>query len=200
MVKPSSSRFTPGKRPSIHSTGGWVGPGSVWTDAENLASLRIRSTVMLHLWYVFPHILYVNDRRVLAVILDVVRCYTISRHIQHEQNYLILTQHFWISHRHTNSGSVMKTESNNFLIMTQRCTSLCDDDTPSTRRFAQRLPYSFRKEQTPRFCVGQAYVIQSLKFYRIYLVSSYASCVGVIMLTPWSKALLKKMAISWYKS
>ena len=33
----------PGKRAGNHSTGGWVGPGPVWTGAENLASTGIRS-------------------------------------------------------------------------------------------------------------------------------------------------------------
>jgi hypothetical protein len=33
----------PQERPGTHCTGGWEGPGPVWTGAENLASTRIRS-------------------------------------------------------------------------------------------------------------------------------------------------------------
>ena len=33
----------PRERPGTHCTGGWVGPGSVWMGAENLASSGIRS-------------------------------------------------------------------------------------------------------------------------------------------------------------
>ena len=33
----------PGKRPATHCIGGWVGPGPVWKDAENLAPTGIRS-------------------------------------------------------------------------------------------------------------------------------------------------------------
>jgi hypothetical protein len=33
----------PGKRPGTHCTGGWVGPGPVWTAAEILAPTGIRS-------------------------------------------------------------------------------------------------------------------------------------------------------------
>jgi hypothetical protein len=35
--------FTSGKDPVPVVTGGWVGPGSFWTGAENLALTRIRS-------------------------------------------------------------------------------------------------------------------------------------------------------------
>jgi len=33
----------PGKRPGTRCMGGWVGPGPVWTGAENLAPTGIRS-------------------------------------------------------------------------------------------------------------------------------------------------------------
>jgi hypothetical protein len=33
----------PGKGPSRHCTGGWVGPGSIWTGAENLAATGYRT-------------------------------------------------------------------------------------------------------------------------------------------------------------
>jgi hypothetical protein len=33
----------PGKRPGTHCIGGWVGPGPVWTGAENLTPTGIRS-------------------------------------------------------------------------------------------------------------------------------------------------------------
>ena len=33
----------PRERPGTHCTGGWVGPGPVWTAAENLAHTGIRS-------------------------------------------------------------------------------------------------------------------------------------------------------------
>ena len=33
----------PGKRPGTHCIGGWVGPGPVWTGAENLTRTGIRS-------------------------------------------------------------------------------------------------------------------------------------------------------------
>ena len=34
---PRPGRFTPGKGPVPIYIGGWLGPRSVWTDAENLA-------------------------------------------------------------------------------------------------------------------------------------------------------------------
>ena len=40
---PRPGRFTPGKDPGTHCTVGWVGPGPVWTGAENLAPTGIRS-------------------------------------------------------------------------------------------------------------------------------------------------------------
>jgi hypothetical protein len=40
---PRSGRFTAGKDPVPVVTGSWVGPGTVWTGAENLALTRIRS-------------------------------------------------------------------------------------------------------------------------------------------------------------
>jgi hypothetical protein len=36
-------RHAPAALPGTHCTGGWVGPGPVWTGAENLASAGIRS-------------------------------------------------------------------------------------------------------------------------------------------------------------
>ena len=36
-LTPSPSLFTPGERQGSHCTGGWVGPGPVWTSAETLA-------------------------------------------------------------------------------------------------------------------------------------------------------------------
>jgi len=33
----------PGRKPGSHCTRGWVGPGPVWTGAENLALTGIRS-------------------------------------------------------------------------------------------------------------------------------------------------------------
>ena len=40
---PRPGRFTAGKDPVPVVTGGWVGPGPVWTGAENLTLTRIRS-------------------------------------------------------------------------------------------------------------------------------------------------------------
>ena len=43
VVKAIPRPFYPRYRPGTHRSGGWVGPGAVWTGAENLASTGIRS-------------------------------------------------------------------------------------------------------------------------------------------------------------
>jgi hypothetical protein len=43
MASPTSRPLYPRERPGAHCTGGWVGPGLVWTGAGNLAATRIRS-------------------------------------------------------------------------------------------------------------------------------------------------------------
>jgi hypothetical protein len=62
----------PGERPRNHCTGGWVGPRSVWTDAENLAPHRdsipgpsSRSESLYRLSYRGPHRLPVRSDKFL---------------------------------------------------------------------------------------------------------------------------------------
>ena len=43
MVSTTPRPLYPRQRPGTHCTGGWVGPGPVWTGAENLAQTGIRS-------------------------------------------------------------------------------------------------------------------------------------------------------------
>jgi hypothetical protein len=38
-----------GKRPGVHSTEAWVGPGPVWTGAENVDTLKIYIYIYIYI-------------------------------------------------------------------------------------------------------------------------------------------------------
>jgi hypothetical protein len=97
-----------------------------------------------------------------------------------------------------NTGTVMKTESSNFLIMTQWSTSLPDDDTPSTKVCTATITQVSHSAGTEFvYWLGICYTV--LEVYKIYPIISCAFRVGVVILTPWSEILLEKKAAGWYK-
>ena len=121
-------------------------------------------------------------------------------HITHSirQKNLIRTQRIWISHRHMNTGSMMKTDCSNFLIMTQWSTSLPDDDTPSTTVCTAptiQVSHSAGTEFAHRLGICHTFP----EVYTIYSITSCAFRVGFVVLTPCTGVLLVKMAVGWYK-
>jgi hypothetical protein len=97
-----------------------------------------------------------------------------------------------------NTGSMMKTEPSNFLIMTQWSTSLPDDDTPSTTVCTAAITQVSHSEGTEFvYWLGICYTVPEI--YSIYPVTSCTYRVGFVILTPLSEILLEKKSAGWYK-